>query len=341
MAAEIKKNGIVQGNLLEKTEYIKLTPGCYITTDVYVPTNTIIQVKTICKWETGESGRDLMGFSANIQGYWGVSENGLFEQHGINEMWSTTTNNIYEKNTVTYGYLSTTDSGTYQIGALIGMFSVRTKYIYEVEIYLDGVLNGRFIPVNGGMINTVTNHLCIISNSGYSLSSATEVKMYKNETGIKPNLFLGTNVEYTNNEYLVHSYEFAGNRNIGLIPGQTYTLTVCFTPGTNMTSWIPHMSGGITHICAISNISPNTKQIKTVTFVMPNYYTGKEPSTNPYYSNFNMYRLPNDGTTTDATIHWIKVEEGDKFTGYALAESEGFEPMIEKNPIECNEIIEI
>lgn len=180
-----------------------------------------------------------------------------------------------------------------------------------------------------------------IANAGI-IEGYDEVKIERNNFRINPNLFNGTNVEYSNNDYLTASYEFDGDRSVGLIPGQRVTVTFCATPASNVTNiWLfKNMGGSWLGNSADSNIAVTggKKNIYTAAVTISNY----NPSSDLSLTNLCLFRQPNDGTvTSNTTIHWVKVEEGDKFTGYVPSKSEGFEPIICENPVECNEIKEI
>ena len=100
--------------------------------------------------------------------------------------------------------------------------------------------------------------------------------------------------------------------------GETYTMSLCVTPAENVTKLIPYVSGAYTPLVTLV---PNgtTKQIISGTFTAA-YYDGRTPEDNAAYGNIDIFRLPNNGTVTgETTIHWIKVEKGNKPTDWTPA----------------------
>ena len=50
------------------------------------------------------------------------------------------------------------------------------------------------------------------------------------------------------------------------------------------------------------------------------YYDGRTPDVNPSYGYAQLFRFPNDGTVTgNTTIHWFKIEKGNKATDWTPA----------------------
>lgn len=128
------------------------------------------------------------------------------------------------------------------------------------------------------------------------------------------NLVLESGVEVTNSNYAIKTYYMSEY----LIPGETYTTTICVTPAENVTRMAPYVSGGYTALSSLS-VTGTSKQVVSKTFVMPEYYTGKTPEDNPTYGNVTIYRLPQNGVTGETTIHWVKIEKGDKSTDWTPA----------------------
>lgn len=129
------------------------------------------------------------------------------------------------------------------------------------------------------------------------------------------NLFLGTGVEYSNNNYCVATYKQA---NFPLTAGSQYTVTLCVTPAENVTRYSLYFSMGYSQ-AAYLPVSGTEKQIISKTFTM-SYYSGREPSVNETYGQAQFYRYPNDGTVTDnSTFHWIKIEKGNRATDWTPA----------------------
>lgn len=129
------------------------------------------------------------------------------------------------------------------------------------------------------------------------------------------NLFLATGVEYSNNDYCVATYNPA---NFPLTAGEQYTVTLCVTPAANVTRYSLYFSMGYSQ-AAYLLVNGAEKQTVSKTFTM-SYYSGREPSVNETYGYAQFYRYPNDGTVTDnSTIHWIKIEKGNRATDWTPA----------------------
>lgn len=129
------------------------------------------------------------------------------------------------------------------------------------------------------------------------------------------NLFRNTGVECSNNNYLVRGCAPGDEL---LVEGETYTVSMCVTPGKGLTILQPYLSDGYMLLCNLP-VSGNEKQVISKTFKC-HYHNGRTPEDNIRYANFDIYRLPNNGTvTSNTTIHWIKVEKGNKATDWTPA----------------------
>ena len=128
------------------------------------------------------------------------------------------------------------------------------------------------------------------------------------------NLLLDSGREVTNNLYTVATYKPV----TPLVPGETYTFSLCLTPGSGMTYIAPYVSNG--NYSFTSFYPQGTgKQVISQTFVMGNYYPGKTPEDDISNARVHMVRFPNDGTTGNTTIHWVKIEKGNKATDWSPA----------------------
>ena len=124
------------------------------------------------------------------------------------------------------------------------------------------------------------------------------------------NLLLDSGIAVTNNDYCIRTYMPSEL----LIAGETYTVTICVTPANNVEYFMPYMSSGYAAQCALS-VNGTKKQVVSGVF-KASYYPDRVP-TKPSdgHARISVYRLPNDGTVvTDSTIHWIKIEKGNKAT---------------------------
>ena len=129
------------------------------------------------------------------------------------------------------------------------------------------------------------------------------------------NLFRGTDNPYPNNDYLTALYGYASEP---LVAGETYTVTICVTPAKNVERFGLFLSRGYKGQADLY-VSGTKKQIISKTFVA-SYYPGREPSVNPRNGTAEFYRFPNNGTVTgNSTIHWVKIEKGNKPTDWSPA----------------------
>ena len=129
------------------------------------------------------------------------------------------------------------------------------------------------------------------------------------------NLLLNSGVEVTNNNYGTNTYIPSEL----FVEGETYTVTLCVTPAENVQSFRPYLSSGMASQCILS-VNGTSKQIISATF-KAHYYSSNIP-TKPTDGHARMcfYRFPNNGTvTSNSTIHWVKVEKGNKATDWTPA----------------------
>ena len=128
------------------------------------------------------------------------------------------------------------------------------------------------------------------------------------------NLILLSDNPFTNNNYLTAIY----NPSSSLISGITYSLSICITPAKNVSSIRVYLSLGNSELCRL-RVSGANKQILNATFVA-GYYKGMTPEDNPDNAKICIYRFPNNDTVTgDTTVHWIKIEKGNKVTDWSPA----------------------
>lgn len=129
------------------------------------------------------------------------------------------------------------------------------------------------------------------------------------------NLFLNTGVELSTADYMLAGYKPAKDP---LIEGKTYTVTICVTPAQGVKYISLYLSSGYRDQCQLF-VDGTDKQIISTTF-KAYYYTGREPDKDISHANAHFYRFPNDGTVkTASTMHWIKIEEGNKPTDWTPA----------------------
>lgn len=121
------------------------------------------------------------------------------------------------------------------------------------------------------------------------------------------NLLLDSAKEYTNNKDNMASYSPA----IPLTAGLKYTASMCVTPASENVNFRLFASNSYIRLITMT-VSGTDKQVISGTFEMK-YYTGMTPDVDPQYADIQVRRYPNDGSITgDSTIHWIKIEVGEK-----------------------------
>lgn len=129
------------------------------------------------------------------------------------------------------------------------------------------------------------------------------------------NLLLKSGVQTSNNSYGAATYYPSEI----LTAGETYTVSMCVTPASGVTHFAPYMSGGYAQQCTLS-VSGTSRQIVSATF-KASYSSGRVPtSATDSYAAICFYRFPNNSTVTaNSTIHWVKVEKGNKASDWTPA----------------------
>ena len=129
------------------------------------------------------------------------------------------------------------------------------------------------------------------------------------------NLLLNSGVEWNNNDYLIAWYKPSEL----LTKGETYAVTLCVTPAKGVTHYALYLSRGYALQCKLA-VSGTNKQIISATF-RANYHSDRIPiSPDDTWARIDLYRFPHDGTvTSNSVVHWIKIEKGNKATGWTEA----------------------
>lgn len=129
------------------------------------------------------------------------------------------------------------------------------------------------------------------------------------------NLFLKTNREITNNDYLLARYKPA---NTPLVKGEIYTISMCVTPANGISAYTLYSSNGWKNLITLEPIGIE-KQILTGVF-RGDYSEGRFPIDDISHADALIYRFPNDGTVTgNSTVHWVKIEKGNIATDWTPA----------------------
>lgn len=249
---------------------------------------SVITAKSIAA--TKISVTDLVAFDATIGGF-KITENSIYS--GAKESASNTTRGIYLDND---GQAVFGDASNYL------KYYKDTDNTYKLAISASSIYLSASNKDVGTMVTEANANAAAAKDSVDNLQIGGR------------NLIKKSNVEYKSSEYKIVTYKPTSY----LVAGETYTLSLCVTPAENVTKLIPYVSGAYTPLVTLV---PNgtSKQIISGTFTA-SYYDGRTPEDNPAYGNIDIFRLPNDGTVTgETTIHWIKVEKGNKPTDWTPA----------------------
>ena len=183
---EITKRGqVLTDNLVEKIEYLYLPAGTCVNTGLEYTTSDTCKAITTIRYASGGSGRDLMGFSSSSRGYWGVTADGTWENHGSSM--SHTDSDITKISTVVFIYNNTSEYGPYKVGALgrtSDGYSVRDKYIYSVKLYKNNILERNLVPAKigtqCGLIDILTGNFYPCNNTNGTISTEnSQVKLFE------------------------------------------------------------------------------------------------------------------------------------------------------------------
>ena len=249
---------------------------------------SVITAKSIAA--TKISVTDLVAFDATIGGF-KITENSIYS--GTKESASNTTRGIYLDND---GQAVFGDASNYL------KYYKDTDNTYKLAISASSIYLSASNKDVGTMVTEANANAAAAKDSVDNLQIGGR------------NLIKKSNVEYTSSAYKIVTYKPTSY----LVAGETYTLSLCVTPAENVTKLIPYVSGAYTPLVTLV---PNgtSKQIISGTFTA-SYADGRTPEDNPAYGNIDIFRLPNNGTVTgETTIHWIKVEKGNKPTDWTPA----------------------
>lgn len=129
------------------------------------------------------------------------------------------------------------------------------------------------------------------------------------------NLLKKSNVTITNNDYLISSYKVSEL----LKEGDTYTISLCVTPADKVSTFGVYFSQGYSKVADLVTHG-TTKQVLTKTFEVKYSQDRVPTSIDSANANCQIYRFPNNNTVTvKSTIHWIKIEKGNKATDWTPA----------------------
>lgn len=126
------------------------------------------------------------------------------------------------------------------------------------------------------------------------------------------NLVKESGISVTNASYGLKTLPYGDK---WLEAGKQYTITAKFTLGADRTSLAFFSSGGYANPVSMTNAERNADGICSKTFTM-SYYAGKTPAEG--FTYLTAYQMPNTGTT-NSTLEWVKIEEGNKATDWTPA----------------------
>lgn len=173
-----------------------------------------------------------------------------------------------------------------------------------------------FAPSSHKQAFTASECTAWTTDDGYMGVTPAAVKKAVNSIEIGGrNLFLSTDKEISNNEYLLATYLPASDP---LIAGQIYTITICVTPAQNVSGLGIYLSSGYQEQCEQVYVNGTSKQIVFKTF-KANYSSGRTPDDNISHANLCLYRKSNGTVSSNTTVHWVKVEKGNKSTDWTPA----------------------
>lgn len=189
---------------------------------------------------------------------------------------------------------------------------------------LKAELDNAVVTLNNGIDAKLESYVTTVEMGTELKRTADEINLHAEKTYTTQatfnaleiggrNLFLKTGVPSTNNYYGVASYFPASGP---LVAGETYTVTICVTPGAGTSHYGTYFSTGYVDVASLVP-SGTGKQIISKTFVMA-YHTGREPSNSASHATLMIYKFPNNSSIT-TTIHWIKIEKGNKATDWTPA----------------------
>ena len=169
---------------------------------------------------------------------------------------------------------------------------------------------------NNGVITTdltVRNYLKI-AHARFEAYGAGATACFWMQFASGQNILLDSGRTITNNDYNIATYVPSSP----LVAGETYTISLCVTPGAGVDSYAVLLSGGSMRNADLYPHGASRQVIRAV--FSAKYAAGMTPTDWAGYAQILLYRLPNDGTVAgNSTIHWCKVEIGDTPTDWSPA----------------------
>jgi hypothetical protein len=157
-------------------------------------------------------------------------------------------------------------------------------------------------------------------SSNQSVAISVERAMAEMEVGGR-NYVLGSNSDNSTADALIARYPLSEP----MISGEEYTLSLSITPDSSLSAITLRDSGG-SQILATISLSSTGRQTEKITF-SATYASGKTPQDQADYGDILLYRQPANAGTAAATVHWVKLEKGNKATDYSAAPEDAEESL--------------
>ena len=203
---------------------------------------------------------------------------------------------------------ATEDGYTY---ILLGLMSTTVNAVLAPEHPMFRYYNGGFKTISQ------------ISYEAFVAAEEAQEAIDNLEVGGR-NYILQSGVEAESNGYLIWTYEVS----TPLEAGTEYTVSMCVSPASDVSSYTVWLSGGYAKQCQMA-LSGEERQIVSHSFIA-SYYEGRTPEDDPYFACVRVYRLPepaSGATVGSSKIHWIKVEKGNRATDYTAAPEDAEESL--------------
>ena len=170
---------------------------------------------------------------------------------------------------------------------------------------------------------TVITYTDDTASTSYSVSSTMDSLSIGGR-----NLILRSNKESSNNEYLLAQYTPASGP---LIENKQYTISICVTPAVQNEVFKLFFSQGYAGSNACLYAKGTQKQVLSTSYIQK-YANERGPSDSILNTYALIFRYPNDGSiTSNTTIHWIKIEEGNVATDWTPAPEDVDESISDVN----------
>lgn len=277
----------------EQTEYNSLS-------------GTIITAKSITAEKI--SVDDLVAFGATIGGF-NITRNSLYS--GVKETVRDTTRGIYLD-----------EQGQFAVGDASNfvMFYKDPDGNYKLAISASSITFGD----SGKSVETAINNAQSAASSALSTANNANTKIDSLTIGGR-NMLLKSAIEVSGNSYKFATYYPSEV----LVEGETYTVSMCITPGTGLKYMNLYASNGYKSQRAVY-VNGTGKQVISNTFTLK-YDPDRVPvDANDANAAMVFYRFPNDGTvTSNSTIHWVKIEKGNKATDWTPAPEDNINDAVD------------